>query len=124
MADSTNPIDILIADLQSTAVNVAVQEVMSYLVANVWVGLGSAFLSPIVGWLVGIVLDILMQKLDWLAFMLVEDWQTTQEGITYANAAQTLANLPPTASAADIAQAQAAKIAAFKNLVGLGSPQP
>jgi hypothetical protein len=112
----------VITDLESTAVNVAVQEVLGWLVANVWVGLGSTFLSPIVGWFIGLVISVLMQKLDWLTYMLVENWQTTAEGINYENAATHLSNLPPTATLSELLAARQAKVDAFKKLVGLGSP--
>lgn len=117
-------IDKLVSDLESTATNIAVQEIISYAAANIWSGFASAFVSPIVGWFIGIVIDILMQKLDWLSYMLVEDWQTTQEGVDYANAAKNLSSLPTTATPDEIAAAQQAKIDAFKRLVGLGSPTP
>lgn len=112
----------VISDLESTGVKIATQQVMDYLVANVWSGFALSFVNPIVGWLVGFIVSILMVRLDWLAYMLVSDWQTSQEGADYITASVALANLPANADAATRAQYEQAKIDAFKKLVGLGSP--
>ncbi len=97
-------------------------EVLKWLVANVWKGFALPFLSPIVSWIVGFVLSVLMVRLDWFAYMLLDDWQNTQEANDYKGAADALANLPNSATPAEVAAAQATKIAAFKRLISLGSP--
>lgn len=112
----------VIADLESTGVKIATQEVMGYLAEEVWIGFSSPFISPIAAWFVAFIVSILMTRLDWLAYMLVSDWQATQEGADYITASVALANLPANASEADRKLAEQRKIDAFKKLVGIGSP--
>jgi hypothetical protein len=114
--------DKVIEDAESLAVKVFTDEVMSYLSTAVWAGFAWPVLGPIVGLLVSWILAIGMQKLDWLTYMLVENWATTEEGKAYAKAANDLAALPPTADPEDLKKAQDAKVDAFRKLIGLASP--
>jgi hypothetical protein len=114
-------IEKVLEDAKSLAVEVFSRQVMEYLTTSVWVGFGWAVINPLVSYLVGLVLSIGLQRLDWLTFMLVENWASTEEGIAYAKAANDLAGLPTTATPEDLKKAEDAKVDAFRRLIGLGS---
>ncbi len=103
------------------AVKTAVTEVMSYLIANVWAGFGFAFINPIVGYLVGVVVGILMTRLDWLGYMLVSDWANTAQGKAFIDAASKLNDALPSLSKAEREALEKAQVDAFRDLIKLGT---
>jgi hypothetical protein len=122
MADAL--VDKLIKDLESTAVKVGVNQVMTWLTANVWGGFAGVFINPIAGFFVGIVVSVLVERFDWLSYMLIDGWKNTIEAEQYENAAKKLSDLPLTATPADRAKAEQDKIDAFTRLISIGSTRP
>lgn len=115
-------VDDVVKSLESVAVKTAVTEVMSYLAANVWVGFSWTLISPLAGYLVGLVASILMTRLDWLSYMLVDDWINTVQGKAFQDAAAKLQNAPANATPEEIAALEKAQVDAFRDVVKLGSP--
>lgn len=115
-------LDKAIAVLEETAVKVAAKEIMAHLVVHVWAGFAWPVIGPIVSYLVSYVAAILMVRLDWLAFMLVKNWQVTKEGQDFIKGALELEKAQQSGDQAVIEQAQKEKEDAFRKLIGLGSP--
>ena len=113
--------DPIIANLEKTAVKVAAQEVMNYLIANVWAGFAWPVLGPVVGLLVSYVASILMEKLDWVSFMVVSNWKDTGEGKDFVESAAKLEQVLQGGDEAAIEQARKEKEDAFRKLIGLAS---
>ncbi len=114
-------LDSAIRNLETTAVKVATQEVMKYLVIHVWAGFAWPVVGPVVSFLVGYISGILMERLDWVTYMVVENWRVTNEGKDFIEAAENLQAIESSSDAAAIEKARKEKEDAFKRLIGLAS---
>jgi hypothetical protein len=113
--------DEIIKELENEAVRIATKDVMDYLVSNVWIGFGWIGLNPLFGFFVGFVAGILMEKLDWVSYMVIDSWETTNEGKAFAKTATELSAALDRGNADEIAAAQRAKEDAFRRLISVGS---
>ncbi len=118
---SNGDLDEIIKQVEGTAVKTAVSEVMGYLSLNVWRGFSFPILNPLVSWLVGFVVSLLITRLDWLSYMLIEDWRNTSQAKEFEDAAQAYEKAPSSVSKEDLAILEKEKIDAFRKLVRLGS---
>lgn len=117
-------VDTAIKHLEDAAVKVAVQEVMKYLVVHVWAGFAWPVIGPIVSFFVSYVASILMEKLDWVTYMVVENWRVTQEGKDFVGSSEKLQEAEAKGDKDAIEKARKEKEESFRRLVGLGSVQP
>lgn len=118
---SNELIDTAIRNLEETAVKVAAQEVMKYLAIHVWAGFAWPVIGPIVSFFVSYVAAILMERLDWVTYMVVQNWKVTNEGKDFIEAAEKLQQLEDSKDAEAIRRAQQEKEEAFRKLIGLAS---
>lgn len=62
-----------------------------------------------------------MERLDWVTYMVVQNWKVTNEGKDFVKAAEDLQKLDGSADAKAIEEARKAKEDSFKRLIGLAS---
>lgn len=114
-------LDTAIKHLEETAVKVAAQEVMKYLAVHVWAGFAYPVIGPIVSFFVSYVASILMERMDWVTYMVVQNWKVTSEGKDFIETAEKLQQLEGSKDAEAIERARREKEEAFKRLIGLAS---
>lgn len=111
----------IVASLESDLVQFLTQKTLDGLIKNVSTAFAGGLVGGVAGWIIGLVVATGVQYGDWLTYMLVESWKTSNEATAYENAVTTRQNLPPGASDADIKNAEQAQMDAFNQLVNLGS---
>jgi hypothetical protein len=117
----SSAVDTAIKNLEDTAVKVATEEVMKYLALHVWAGFAYPVIGPIVSFFVSYVASILMERLDWVTYMVVQNWKVTNEGKSFIEAAEKLHQVEDSKDAEAIERARKEKEDAFRRLIGLAS---
>jgi hypothetical protein len=109
--------DVVIKDAESDLSQRLSSRVVAGIVGAIpWLSGASGPLTFLIGLLIG----QLVKYGDWLAYYLGDSWMNTENGKSYQQAGEVLANLPPTATKGEIDAAKKAKADAFDKLMGAG----